>query len=97
MNLKYSLLILMALGSLLGAVYSQEKSRTWTSSDGKQIEGTLEGVDGDTVKLRTSRGVFPLPITRLSEPDQKYIAEWKANAPLTIGAWPEGVESARRL
>lgn len=77
----------------IGLSYADEQtSRTWTSSDGKAVEGILEEADGAEVRLRTPRGVFKFPLTKLSEADQKYIADWKANKPLKIGPWPEAVE-----
>lgn len=90
--MKRILFVVAALIALVGVGFAQEKPRTWTSSDGKTLEGTLEGVEGEMVQLRTSRGVFKLPKARLSEADQKYIANWEANAPIKVGEWPESIE-----
>lgn len=85
-----ALATLLALGGFLLA--QDEQPRTWTSSDGKKLEGTLEDFDGDQVQLRTERGVFKFAISRLSEADQKYIKDWAANAPLKVGEFPDFVE-----
>ncbi|MEO0447476.1 MAG: hypothetical protein AAF191_15495, partial [Verrucomicrobiota bacterium] len=77
---------------LQGFVSAQETPRSWTSSDGKSLTGTLEGVAGEEVQLRTSRGVFRVPLTRLSQEDQDYVASWQKNAPLEIAPWPDQVE-----
>lgn len=63
------------LGLLLPFV-GQGEARTWTSSDGKTIEGTLLDFDGESVKLKTERGVFDLALSRLAEADQKFVKQW---------------------
>ena len=52
------------------------ESREWTSADGKTISGTILDLENDTVKLETDRGVFDLPLSRLSEADQTFAREW---------------------
>lgn len=52
------------------------ESREWTSSDGKKIVGTILDLEADTVKLETDRGVFDLPLSRLSEADQTFAKSW---------------------
>jgi len=71
---------------------AQESERAWTSSDGKQLTGTLESFDGTNVQIRTSKAAFKFPLARLSEADQQYIKAWAANKPVSVGAWPEFVE-----
>ncbi|MDF1810713.1 MAG: hypothetical protein P1V20_00805 [Verrucomicrobiales bacterium] len=61
---------------LVTAAVSTAETRVWTSSGGKQIDATILAVDGDTVRLETSRGKFELPLSRLSEADQNYAKKW---------------------
>ena len=56
------------------------ESRTWTSSDGRYLSGEIEGLDGDTVKLKTAAGVFEFPLERLSEANKEFAREWKKNS-----------------
>ncbi len=70
----------------------EQALRTWTSSDGKALEAVLVDADGETVALKTAKGMFKLPLARLSEADRTYIAEWRAGAPLKVGPWPDKVE-----
>ncbi|MEM6280143.1 MAG: hypothetical protein AAF733_11730 [Verrucomicrobiota bacterium] len=72
---------LCALFLVVPVATALAESRFWTSADGKMIEGTLLDFDGETVKLETDRGVFDLPLTRLSESDQEFAKNWaKENA-----------------
>jgi len=66
--------LLFLFASLTGI--AQEESREWTSSDGKKIEGKILDLEGETITLETSRGRFELPLSRLSEEDQKFAKEW---------------------
>lgn len=61
-------------------VLAAEESRSWTSNDGKEIEGSLVSFEDGHLTLKTERGNFKFPLTRLSEIDQKYIREWQAKA-----------------
>lgn len=98
-NLPANLLVLALLGSGLAA--AQEKSRNWTSADGRTISGVLESFDGQSVQLRTPRGVFQIPLGNLSRADQEYAKKWKSGAApagekagpsAAVGEWPEKVE-----
>ncbi len=55
-----------------------EKSRTWTSNEGKEIKGSIVSFENDELTLKTSRGNFKFPLSRLSKEDQKYVNEWKS-------------------
>jgi thioredoxin-related protein len=72
------LFILVGL-ALVGAPL-QAAPRTWKNNDGKEIKADLLRVDGDNVRLKLTRNrqVFIIPISSLSEADQKYIEEQKA-------------------
>ena len=75
----------LAFATLAGAIFSTDLSllaeeRTWTSSDGRTLVGEIQGLEGDSVKLKTATGVFEFPLDRLSEADQKFAKEWKESS-----------------
>ena len=50
-------------------------SRTWTSSDGKQIQaGLVDAFGGEVIIRRNDGRSFRLPLTRLSQADRNYVA-----------------------
>ncbi len=71
--MKSSLFILM-LGFV---VASSAQARTWTEAgSGRTVEGEFRKVNGDTVEvLRPNGTVLGLPLAKLSEEDQKFVAE----------------------
>ena len=89
------------------------ESRIWTSSDGKSLQGEITALEGDEITLKTDKGVFKFPLTRLSEADQKFAREWKEKATssppaeddktvgsfanLELGVWPNSVEAEFEL
>lgn len=94
---------------LLAASGAMAESRTWTSSDGRTLEGEILSLEGDLVTLKTERGNFELPLSRLSEPDQAWAKEWKEKrmatpdtgadktvgdfSNLKLGEWPNYVSA----
>lgn len=58
-------------------------ARVFTSPDGKTFVGEITGVSGDTVFIRRvpDGRRFSVPVSRLSQSDQDYIAEWKVANP----------------
>lgn len=62
-----------------GSSPSQKKAeliplRTWTNTDGKQLEATLVSLDGTTGHFKRANGsAFDYDITKLSQPDQDAI------------------------
>ncbi|MCB1076515.1 MAG: hypothetical protein KDM63_00545 [Verrucomicrobiae bacterium] len=54
------------------------EARTWTSSDGKTLEGEITSLEGDQITLKTEKGEFKFPLARLSEADQAFAKEWFA-------------------
>jgi len=48
-------------------------TRLWTNREGKQTEGTLEGVDGGKVKLIVKGRSFVLDFAQLSDADQAWL------------------------
>lgn len=101
------LLPCVALLLFSAASMASAESRTWTSSDGRTLEGEILSLEGDLVNLKTERGNFELPLARLSEADQAWAKEWKTKnmAPpaeatdktpgdftnLKLGEWPNSV------
>ena len=60
------------LGVLLAS--ANEEVRTWTSSDGRELEAALVEIETDAVVLKLTSGREAIvPLDRLSEPDQKLI------------------------
>ncbi len=64
--------------ALMAGVVSPAPARTWSSTDGRQLEGDyVSGTpDAVTVKLATGQTVV-IPLNRLSEADQQWVAEQK--------------------
>ena len=65
----------MIFTALFGA--SSASSRTWTeAASGRTIEGEFRKLNGDTVEvLRPNGTLLKLPLAKLSEADQKFVAE----------------------
>ena len=80
------------LAASLSLAQQTGTSRTWTSSDGKKIEAVLIDADGETVALKTTAGLFKLPVSRLSAEDQAFLTAWRGQAPLKLAPWPEKVD-----
>jgi len=56
---------------------AQEKSRTFTSTEGKKIKATLLEVAAGKAKLKLASGrAASIPVTRFAEADQAYINAW---------------------
>ncbi len=87
----HKLLILLSavLLVLTGSVFSLNaaETRTWNDSSGLfSVEASLVGIDGKKVKLKKADGkVVSLPLSKLSEEDQKYIDELVAANPFEGG------------
>lgn len=54
--------------------------RSWTSNDGNKVVGEIVSLEGDEISLRTAKGVFKFPLSRLSKDDQAFAQEWKKKA-----------------
>ena len=65
--------------------------RGWTSNDGRTIQASLLHSDGKTVTLRLADGrEAAVPIERLSESDQTYLADMSATGrTIAIGKMPD--------
>lgn len=57
------------------------EERSWTNEAGKTINAELIEVSGDQAVLKMNGSNFEVPVTSLSEDDQKFIAEWKKQQP----------------
>ncbi|MFK5923329.1 MAG: DUF1570 domain-containing protein [Verrucomicrobiota bacterium] len=77
-SLRLFIIALSAIAISQTTAQTAEKSRTWTSSEGKEIKGSIVSFENDELTLKTSRGNFKFPLSRLSKEDQKYVSEWKA-------------------
>ena len=71
-------LMISIIGCCLNA---KEPVRTWTSSDGRNLEARYIEQVGSNVKIENEAGrEFTLPITRFSQEDQEYVVEASARA-----------------
>ncbi|MDF1657580.1 MAG: hypothetical protein P1U58_08200 [Verrucomicrobiales bacterium] len=69
--------LLLASALVLGLTHSHADSpRTWTSSEGKSFEGSLQSATETTASVRRSDGrVFDIPLTNLSPDDQTFVQQ----------------------
>jgi WD40 repeat protein len=60
------------------------KPRTWSDKSGKfKIEGTLVRIEGaNAILLRSDKKEIPVPLDKLSDADQKYVADYQAGKSL---------------
>ena len=93
------------------AITASAEDRSWTSSDGNKVQGEIVSLEGNEVSLRTTKGVFKFPLTRLSKADQDYAKAWKekASSPgsekeiggkldsVKLGEWPKSVSAEFEL
>ncbi len=69
--------ILLALG-FYGMSCADDALRTWTSSDGRKIEASLESASDTQAKLILASGKSAdVPFSKLSQADIDYIKEWQ--------------------
>lgn len=91
----------------LGSALAEHPVRMWTSNDGKSIEAALLHATREsvTLKLRNGREAI-VPVERLSEADQTYLAELNATGQaIRVGGMPDeskvdpniGVEGGPRV
>jgi hypothetical protein len=85
-------IFLIGLGSVLGL---QAEMREWTSADGRKLQATILGLEGETVRLETSKGKFELSVSKFSKADQDYIKEWAEKQKTAQPAAPES-ESGKK-
>jgi thiol-disulfide isomerase/thioredoxin len=83
--MKAAYVYLMIFTALFGA--SSASSRTWTeAASGRTIEGEFRKLNGDTVEvLRPNGTLLKLPLAKLSEADQKFVAEQGAASSAAAG------------
>lgn len=78
------MLLVFGFGFLSSISFSQDGTapekniRNWTNTQGKAIQGTLLGVEGDKVRLLVNGKEFLIPLSGLSAADNTYVQEWKA-------------------
>lgn len=74
------LLLLASVAQPTARSQSADEYRTFTSTDGKQIEAKPVSASEGSVRIEMKDGrSFDLPLSRLIDEDQKWIAEWKTN------------------
>ncbi len=92
----FSGLALAAVGSLLFSASGE--TRTWTDVSGREVEGELIKVMGESILLRVGGKDFTLPVSKFGEEDQAFIKEWESSTGggSTEGAaskeWPDSIE-----
>lgn len=69
-------LFLIAFAAALSHSALAFEERTWTSSEGKSFEGTLQSATESSASIRRSDGrSFEVPLDKLSEADRDFIAQ----------------------
>jgi len=72
--------------------------RNWTSNDGKKIEASFAGAEGENVRLRLANGtVATVPLSRLSPEDAEYVRSLGAPSPSggpppAAKEWPRSID-----
>lgn len=75
-------LLMIALGS---AASLHAEPRTFTSPDGRTLQGEVLSATPDMVTLKLATGPsLTVPINKFSEADQAFITEWRKANPVTI-------------
>ena len=80
----------LALPSPSDAQHSGNESRTWTSNDGRTLQGQLVSATNGNVVIKIQGGQrYEFPLTRLSETDQQYVNELSAKGlTVKVGTMP---------
>lgn len=75
----------LALFFVLGAaVTAQAELRTFTSPDGRTLQGNIQSATADSVTLKLANGQpLTAPVSKFSDVDKAYIAEWRKANPAT--------------
>ncbi|MCB1235157.1 MAG: hypothetical protein KDM91_08810 [Verrucomicrobiae bacterium] len=100
-----ALVALLAAAHPFQAAFAEE--RNWTSTDGKTVPGEIVALEEGEITLKTARGDFKFPLSRLSEEDQAFAKAWKEKADsqpaandsqsfadfskVKLGEWPNSV------
>ena len=78
--------------SLAGWAATFAEARTWTDAAGRTVEADLVRVDGGNAVLKMDGKEVPVPLTRLSGQDKRFVDDWKksqpAGGPVTPAAGP---------
>jgi len=70
--------------------------REWTSSDGRKLQATIIALEGETVRLETSRGKFELLLSKFSKADQDFAKQWAEEQKAAKPAAPGG-EAGKKI
>jgi len=92
-----SSLVLACLLPFSTLLADNEVYRTWTDTQGRQLEATFRGIENGNVFLQVRNGyVYRLPLDKLSEADQKAAKTLKPEG-LGIPADPNLAQAAARI
>lgn len=96
--MKTRLSFLFACVLLTSGLYGEgEVYRTWTDTQGRKLEATFRGIEGENVFLQIRNGyVHRLPLARLSAEDQEIAKKLKPEG-LGIPADPNLAQAAARI
>lgn len=91
--MKKLLLIVVLVAMAVGT-----QARVWTSADGKEVEADLIRVKGGKVYLKvvSTRRIHPFELSKLSQEDQEYIANYQKEAVANEAAAKKEAQLAKR-
>ncbi len=76
-----SLIVVLLLGCLADG---RGEDRTWKNTDGKTVQGSISGLNGDSVEIISGGKRLVIPVSTLSKADQDYIAKKRSSWPLKL-------------
>ncbi len=103
----FALLALWLFIAAIGFVRADEATkRTWTSTEGRTIEASFVGMEGENIRLRLANGtVATVPLIRLSPADVEYAKSLakstetpetpkttSSSAPAAVKEWPRSID-----
>lgn len=92
-----SLIPCLLVLTLLTATVLHAEERTWTSTDGKKVQGEILALEGDEITLKTARGEYQFSLSRLSKEDQDFARSWKETAPSASSPAPSPSPGAGKM
>ena len=69
---------------IISTMASFVEARTFTSADGRTMEAEVISVTNTSTILKRGTRQYTIPLTSLSEADQKFLADWRAEKLKTI-------------
>jgi predicted peptidase len=96
--MKYIVLVLILIGSFVGATVPANKiTRVWKSADGREMTADLLEFEADEIRLRRSTDlqILKVPVNKFSPEDQKFVAglvhERDLNVSLVSGPYADRI------